>query len=34
MELRERNTMERLEEKMMDDKRAMHIADTLDEIRI
>lgn len=34
MELRERNTIEQLEEKMMDSKRGMHIADALDEIRI
>jgi hypothetical protein len=34
MELRERNAMAQLEEKMMGNKRGMHIADTLDEIRI
>jgi len=34
MELRERNMMAQLEEKMMDNKRGMHIADTLEEIRI
>jgi hypothetical protein len=34
VELRERNAMAQVEEKMMGNKRGMHIADTLDEIRI
>jgi hypothetical protein len=34
MELRERNAMAQLEEKVMGNKRGIHIADALDEIRI